>query len=81
MSFDSQKYSELMQSCQALSMTHQLLQSGLFQGHNSKEVVKCINFIEALHKQAYAELEPLIQQKEEQDTKEIEASKEEVASV
>jgi hypothetical protein len=81
MSYDVTKYNELMQTCSALSTTHLLLQTGLFQGSNSKDVLKCINFIEALHKQAFTELEPLIAAKEEQETQEIEASKAEVINV
>jgi hypothetical protein len=68
---EQQKHDELMQSCTALSAVHQLLSQGLFQGFNATEVAKSLNFIQALHKQAYSELEPLIEKKSQVKTQEV----------
>lgn len=63
MSFDQKKYDELFNSAKILATIHNLLNQGQFIGRDAVNLKECIGFIETLHKQVYAEVEPMIDEK------------------
>lgn len=56
---------QLTETARNLAMTHNLLQNGIFQGHAYKDLAIAIPFVEELHKQVMADLEPMLDNPEE----------------
>ena len=73
---DTTRIEELTKSGHALAICHNLISNGLFQGSGAKEITLALNFLESLHKQVVAELDPMLdaQATEADEAKVVEAT-------